>query len=79
MNNNDKLYLVRLQGLYSSAGSTNYGSSYVVAKSPNEAYAKVVTFLEENDIGFEADREMEYIELVAEDARYPDCKTMLFT
>ena len=71
------LYKVRLVGLH-SAIFINYQTSYVLAKDSSAAYKKVRKFLDNEDLGFASDRTLNSIELVAEDARYPESRTMLF-
>lgn len=72
-----KLYKVTLKGMTSSPTGTNYGISYIVAPDCNTAYLFLRRFLDDRDIGFTKDREMDTVELIAEDALYPDCRTML--
>jgi len=50
----------------------------VVAESPNEAYGLVRDFLEERNICFIDERELDSITLLAEASRYPRCKKLLF-
>ena len=69
-----KLYLVKLRGMQTSA----YGKAYVVAKDPTDAYEKVRTRLDIEDVGYSQDRELESIELLAEDTEFPDCRTRLY-
>jgi len=73
-----KLYRVTLRGMKSSATGTVYGISYVVAENSETAYLKVKEFLNKNDYGFATDREMELIELLAEDNQYSPVRTMLY-
>ena len=68
-----KLYRVTCRGMKSS-----HGMAYVVARDPGEAYSKVRESLDDRDLGFDADREMEKVELLAEQADYPECKTSLY-
>ena len=72
-----KLYKVVLRGLsgYNGIGA---GISYVIAEDPEKAYQKVRTLLDDEDYGFTKEREMDKIELIAEDCKYPDNGTMLF-
>lgn len=72
-----KLFRVTLTGLHSPTG-VSYHCSYVVAKTPNEAYKKVRDWLDKNDYGFSSERELSKIELIAEDSEYTDTKTRLF-
>lgn len=69
-----KLYLVTIKGLYACP----YHSSYVVAKDPTAAHTVVREYLEKNNFGFSHDRELEKIELVADDRTYPDTAHAFF-
>jgi hypothetical protein len=60
------------------ASGTRYGNSYVVAKDPNEALAKVQDYLNKRDLGFSDSRELDKIELLAEEGDYPNCHIQLF-
>jgi hypothetical protein len=73
----NKLFLVKLIGLCGGTVNTDYNESYVIAKDLTEAYNKYEKYLDENDIGFKDDRELQQITLLAEETRYPDCKTLL--
>ena len=64
-----KLYRITLRGYY---------TVYVVAKDTGEAYRIVRSDLDKRDYGFSNDREMKNIELLAEDALYPECDTRLY-
>jgi hypothetical protein len=77
MNETFKLYKVTIRGGF-NATSTDYHESYVVARSPNDAYKRVRKFLDDCDICFDYERELKRIELVAECKQYPQCKTILF-
>lgn len=72
-----KLYLVRCRGLQFSSSGPVWGIQYVVANDPTEAYQAVKQFLVRNSIGFPAERELDTIQLLAEDVAYPECKTIL--
>ncbi len=43
----------------------------------DEAYEQVRKFLDDNDLCFSDERELDTIELLAENTRYPACKKML--
>ena len=73
-----KLYKVTLRGMKYSATGNVYGISYVVAENSEIAYLKVKDFLNTNNYGFSSDREMESIELLAEDNQYSSVNTMLY-
>ena len=68
-----KLYKITLKGIFS-----NIRSPYVVAENSDEAYQKVKDYLDKKDYGFSHERELDKIELLAEDCEYPKCKTILF-
>jgi hypothetical protein len=60
-----------------NVSGVNWGISYVVATNPTDAYEQVRRYLDDKDIGFAADRELESIKLVAEDVEYPECRIKL--
>lgn len=60
-----KLYKVTLAGLHSSF-DRDYGTTYVLAKDPSDAYNKVKQFLDEMDYGYEKDRVLHTIEFLAD-------------
>ena len=74
----NKLYRVTLNGMSYSSTGVIYGVSYVIAKNTDEAYKKVKSFLNENDIGFSKDRELDKIELIADSYRYSDVGYLLY-
>ena len=78
MEKTKKLYRVTLKGMTYSSTGVVHGISYVVAKNSEEAYQKVREHLDEKDLGFSGDRELDKIELIAEAWDYTDVKTMLF-
>ena len=65
-----KLYRVFLKG------GGEYRESYVVANDATEAYNKVRKRLDEDDLCFEHEREMDSVTLIADDVHYPPCKTI---
>lgn len=74
-----KLYRVTLKGMFSNNSSSPvYGVSYVVADNPSEAYNVVQNDLVQRDIGFDHQRALDKVELIAEDTEYPDCRTRLY-
>ena len=75
------LYKVTCKGMdYVSASTCNvaHGVGYVVAKDPTSAYQKVREHLDKRDLGFEHERELKSIELVAAAEDYPDCGYRLY-
>lgn len=74
-----KLYRVTLRGMTSTLGTgTAYGVSYAIANNPDEAYQKVKKFVDEKDLGYSYQREMDKVELIAEDYQYTETGTILF-
>jgi hypothetical protein len=74
MTDRKRLYRVTLKGMRSDT----YGISYVVAENSDEAYQKVRTFIDTNDLGFKKDRELDRVELIADTYRYTDVGSILF-
>jgi len=72
-----KLFKVNLRGLTTGTG-IKYGESYVIARDCQKAYDMIKRFLETEGIGFAKDRELESVELLAEDDKYNDCGHILF-
>jgi len=72
-----KLFKVTLQGL-SSSTNISFHESYVIAKNPDEAYKKVRKWLDENNYGFKDEREMDTIELIADEYKYNNIRVPLF-
>lgn len=65
-----KLYEITLRGL-------SMPRFYVVAADPTEAEVILSKDLKQKDWGFDEDREIKTIELLAEQADYPRCKHRL--
>lgn len=78
MEETNKLYRITLNGMTSATTGISYGISYVVAKNTVEAYEKVRKFLDVKDLGFSHERELNIIELIAEEYEYTDVRTLLF-
>lgn len=74
----EKLYKVTLRGMTYSTSGPVYGISYVIAYNAEEAYRKVKSTLDTNDIGYSRDRALDKIELLAENDRYTDTNTILY-
>ncbi|MCK5602954.1 hypothetical protein KAR91_13815 [Candidatus Pacearchaeota archaeon] len=72
MSETSKLYLISLKNM------SEYNHHYVIANDPTSAYKKVREYLDEKDLCFPHEREMDSVKLMAEEAEYPDCKTRLF-
>ena len=75
-----KLYRVKLRGMKDTLMGTQtaYGAPFVVADDLNRAFEMVKNHLDKKDIGFSRDREIESIELLAEEGDYPSCLVQLY-
>jgi hypothetical protein len=73
-----KPYRVILKGMHNNGVSTAYGRPFVVAKDPAEALKNVQDYLNEKNLGFLREREIDRIELLAEEGKYPTCGIQLF-
>jgi hypothetical protein len=69
---NDKLKLFKVD-----LRDYSFGSFYVIADNAGQAYQKVRAELDARDLGFREGRALKSVELIAEDAEYPECKTRL--
>lgn len=78
METRKKLYKVTLKGMTHSSTGVKYGINYVVANDSEEAYKKVRKFLDDGDMGFSSERELDKIELLAENYQYTNTQYMLF-
>ena len=78
MNSDMKLYKITLQGMHIKHRNSTYGTCYVIASNPSEAYDKVRTFLDKEDLGFLHERELDTIELIAENKQYTDAPCILY-
>jgi hypothetical protein len=72
-----KLYRVLLRGM-DQATSTRYGCPYVVAESADAAVEQVQAYLAARKLGVPEDRELDRVELLAEEGDYPACRVQLF-
>jgi hypothetical protein len=73
MNDNSlKLFSIVLKNY-----SELYDHFYVIATDTNIAYKIVKKYLDEKKLLFYKERELEKIELVAENVKYPDCERIL--
>ena len=71
------LFKVTLRGMTASL-NTVYGVSYVVAPDLTTAYETVRKYLDEKNLGFRHEREVDTVELLASEGDYPECKHQLF-
>jgi len=74
----DKLYRVTLRGMQTNMTGTAFGVAYVMATNPTDAYQVVRDRLDHDGTGFEKEREMQSVELIAEMTKYPDCGYRLY-
>jgi len=73
-----KLYLVTLKGMTYSSTTVAYGTSYVIAEDAQKAVDKVQSYLNEKNIGFRRERELDSVTLLADSTQYPDCGCKLY-
>ena len=59
-------------------GMEDYRVSYVVSEDSEKAYKTVREYLDNMGIGPSDKKALKSVELIAEDAEYPECKTRLF-
>ena len=76
--NLNKLYRVTLRGMTYNSTGVAYGVSYVVAQDSESAYKKVKEFLDKENIGFTKERELDKVELIAEDYMYTNTGCILY-
>lgn len=72
-----KLYKVTCRGMNYNKHSL-HGVAYVVAPDSEMAYQELLTYLNKKDLGFQDDRELKTVELIAEESDYPKCGIRLF-
>lgn len=69
-----KLYRVTCRGMRNSVGTQPaHGVAYVVAPDPTSAYQTLRDSLDRRKLGFEVERELHTIELIADEGPYPKC------
>lgn len=75
-----RLYIVRCCGMTVGTGGKDLanGVAYVIAEDAESAYQKVKSNLDERKIGFDREREMDSVTLLAEEGHYPKCAHRLF-
>ena len=78
MDDRKKLFKVTLKGMTYNSTGIAYGISYVIAENTDEAYNKVRKFLNEKDLGFSKDRELDKIELIADSYQYTNVGCLLY-
>ena len=71
-----KLFKVKLRGL-NTWQTPNNQFVYVVAYDPNEAYEIVKEHFDKRNYGFSNERELESVELLAEQYQYTNCPHQL--
>ena len=54
-----------------------YGCFYVVALDPEDAYSEVRRYLDKNELCYANERELDRVELLAENYKYAECETIL--
>ena len=74
-----KLFSIRCKGLQGNLkGSQTHGFAYVVARDSAQAHQMVKDSLAKKGLGTPYDREMEAVELLAEESDYPACGISLY-
>lgn len=75
-----KLYEVVCRGMASVTLGAHvcHGRAFVVAADPSAAYRVVREYLDAKGVGFDHERELDHVRLVAEVSEYPACGTRLF-
>ena len=73
-----KLYKVTCKGMTVRGFGVAHGISYVLASNTTEAYNKMRADLDKRELGFVKDRELDRIELLAENVEYPACGTRVY-
>ncbi len=68
-----KLFKVTCRGMHES-----HGIAYVVASDAGAAYERVYSDLSARGLGFTHDRALQCVELMADDAEFPDCDRRLY-
>jgi hypothetical protein len=63
---------------YSTGINIVHGIAYVVADTPDAAYKKLRDSLDKRNLGLLNERELDKIELLAEEAIYPACGIALY-
>ena len=79
MEKTSRRYLYKVFTNFASGYLTgmNHSYFYVVATDTSTAYMLVRDFLDKENLGFNQERSMKSIELIAETSMYPECRTML--
>lgn len=73
MNERPKLFRVTCKGMFDS-----HGCAYVIAVGPTQAYDIVRADLDARDLGFLKDRALDKVELIAEEAEFPEGARRLY-
>jgi len=74
-----KLYQIRCRGMtYHTGGQTAHGIAYVVAPDAETAYQTLRKHLNEKNLGFEHERELDEMSMIADSEYYSACPIKLF-
>lgn len=73
----NKLYKITCKGM-TTGSSNHFGIGYIIAEDPSNAYNKIRAYLDKEELGYSKERELDKIELIAEDISYPDCGFKLY-
>jgi hypothetical protein len=72
-----KLFKVTCKGMTYSTSNVVHGIAYVVAANADEAYQMLRERLDKAKLGYDKDRVLDRVELIAETGTYPECGTAL--
>lgn len=74
-----KLYKVTCRGMHGGlAYDTAWGVAFAVADNPADAYEMVRQYLVDEGIGYDHERELETVALLADESECPDCGYRLY-
>lgn len=69
----DKLFLVECRGMKSGISGAPSGVAYVLAVDSGEAYNKLRSYLDRDNLGFLRDRALDKVTLIAEIGEVVEC------
>ena len=75
-----KLYFVQTRGMTHgiTTGQVCHGQAYVIANDAESAYLQLKKYLDDQQLGYDYERELKEVTLIAETGNYPKCATRLF-
>ena len=72
-----KLFYVECRGMRTNPAGAPWGIAYVLADNPTEAYDKLKARLVREVVGFNHERVLDKVMLIAEEGIYPECRMQL--